>query len=75
MPIYEYECIKCGHKFEFLVRSSSEDISCSRCQKQDLKRLISSFAFNSKDASGNISSSSSSGCSSCASPHCSTCSG
>ncbi|MBU0503543.1 MAG: zinc ribbon domain-containing protein [Candidatus Omnitrophota bacterium] len=74
MPIYEYVCNKCKARFEYFLRSSSEDIACLKCAKKDIRRLISAFAFNSKDSKGNITSSSS-GCSGCSSNNCSNCSG
>jgi putative FmdB family regulatory protein len=51
MPIYEYECGTCGQRFEQFVRPStpSTDIRvCSACQSQNLVRLSSLFAVNSK---------------------------
>lgn len=74
MPVYEYICLKCNLKFDFLVRSTGEVILCPKCAGKDLKKLVSSFAFNSKDASGNITSSSS-GCGSCSSHNCASCAG
>ncbi|MFH1397654.1 MAG: zinc ribbon domain-containing protein [Candidatus Omnitrophota bacterium] len=74
MPIYEYECNKCNAKFEYLIRSSSEEVVCLKCGKKDLRRLVSAFAFNSKDSKSNVTSSSS-GCVGCSSNNCSTCSG
>jgi putative FmdB family regulatory protein len=73
MPIYEFECKKCRSRFDYLVRASQDGISCPKCKSKNLRRLISSFAFNSKDSQGNITASSS-GCSGCLRPHCSTCS-
>ncbi|MDD4939323.1 MAG: zinc ribbon domain-containing protein [Candidatus Omnitrophica bacterium] len=73
MPIYEYNCLKCNLRFEYLVRSSSREIACPHCQSGQLKRLVSAFAFSSKDKQGNVASSSS-GCGSCSSHNCSTCS-
>ena len=49
MPIYEYECVKCGHRFEYLVLPSSPEAECPRCQKRDLKRLISLCAVSSEN--------------------------
>lgn len=31
MPIFEYECQKCGKKFEELVRSHEEEVRCPKC--------------------------------------------
>ena len=43
MPIYEYECRGCKHRFEALVRGS--DIpACPSCQSNELERLLSMFA-------------------------------
>ncbi|MBN1913347.1 MAG: zinc ribbon domain-containing protein [Candidatus Omnitrophica bacterium] len=74
MPIYEFDCNKCGLKFDYLMRSAFEKVACPKCQSRDLKRLISAFAFSSRDAKGNITSSSSN-CSGCTSHNCSSCSG
>jgi putative FmdB family regulatory protein len=43
MPIYEYACRTCDHRFETLVRSH-ETPSCPRCHGADLERALSSFA-------------------------------
>ncbi len=45
MPIYEYQCNKCGQRFE--VRQSmgadSSGLNCPECSSRDLRRLFSSF--------------------------------
>jgi len=48
MPIYEYECRECGHRFEYLVLPSSPAAECPSCRKQDLKQLISLSAMSSE---------------------------
>ena len=52
MPIYEYECQACAHRFERFVRPSSrpveEILACPSCHSHDLQRLLSSFAVNSE---------------------------
>jgi putative FmdB family regulatory protein len=50
MPLYEYECRQCGHRFEALVRAS-ETPACPACQSADLERAISSFAVSSAERS------------------------
>jgi putative FmdB family regulatory protein len=39
MPLYDYECKKCGNEFEALVRSGHTP-SCSSCGSEDLERLL-----------------------------------
>ena len=46
MPIYEYECRACGHRFEALVRPPAE-AECPACHGTDLEKLISMFAVDS----------------------------
>jgi putative FmdB family regulatory protein len=73
MPIYEFECKRCKEKFELLVRSGATPLECPQCSGKDLKRLMSAFAFTSKDGSGAATAASSSGCSGCAGGDCSHC--
>jgi putative FmdB family regulatory protein len=46
MPIYEYECRSCKHRFEALVRIG-EVPPCPSCQGADLERVLSLFAVDS----------------------------
>lgn len=48
MPIYEYECRHCGHRFEYLVLPTSPAASCPSCHKKSLKQLISMFQASSE---------------------------
>lgn len=48
MPIYEYECRQCGHRFDYLVRSSSPAAECPACHANDLTQLISLVAMSSE---------------------------
>jgi len=44
MPTYEYECEKCGHKFEYFQSMSSERLKvCPEC-KGKVRRLIGTGA-------------------------------
>ena len=45
MPIYEYECRDCSHRFEAIVRQN-ESPACPSCQSLNLERLISLFAVD-----------------------------
>jgi len=48
MPIYEYECRGCGHRFEYLQRSNSPAAECPACHKLELKQMISLSAMSSE---------------------------
>ena len=45
VPIYEFECRSCGHRFEELVGShaglETDDVRCPECAKADVERLVS----------------------------------
>lgn len=43
MPIYEYQCEKCGGNFEALVRGG-ESPECPSCGAKELKKLLSAPA-------------------------------
>lgn len=44
MPLYEYECRKCGNHFEHLVYGDAAEIVCRGCGSADIVRLLSTFA-------------------------------
>lgn len=49
MPIYEYQCQSCGHKFEKIQKISDDPLKdCPSCEKSELKKLISAAAFRLK---------------------------
>jgi putative FmdB family regulatory protein len=48
MPLYEFECRPCGHRFESLVRDSSTP-SCPACGGHSVERLLSTFAVSSEN--------------------------
>lgn len=49
MPIYEYRCQDCGHKFEAMQRFSDAPITeCPSCHAQQVKKLISNTSFQLK---------------------------
>lgn len=49
MPIYEYLCKQCGHRFEYLLLSTSSAAECPSCHKQDLTQLVSLCAMSSEN--------------------------
>ncbi|MCD0463571.1 FmdB family zinc ribbon protein [Roseiconus lacunae] len=44
MPLYEYDCSKCNHQVEVLVRNSEEKPECPECGGHELVRLMSATA-------------------------------
>ena len=48
MPVYEYECRDCGHRFEYLLLHSSPAAACPACRKEDLEQLISLSSVSSE---------------------------
>ncbi|MDO8795040.1 MAG: zinc ribbon domain-containing protein [Vicinamibacterales bacterium] len=49
MPLYEYVCQTCAHRFELLVRGSDTP-ACPTCQGQALERQLSVFAAHTAGA-------------------------
>ena len=45
VPIYEFECRSCGHRFEELVGShvgvDVDEVRCPECGKPEVERLVS----------------------------------
>ena len=53
MPIYEYECRKCGHIFDALQKASDGALrNCPECGKAALQKLVSAPAFQVKGKDG-----------------------
>jgi putative FmdB family regulatory protein len=46
MPLYEYQCRKCAHEFEVLVRPGDPAPTCSSCGGEDLEKLLSHTAVS-----------------------------
>ncbi len=46
MPLYEYYCSDCKSRFELLLFSHNhaDDIVCTKCRGENVRRLISLFA-------------------------------
>jgi putative FmdB family regulatory protein len=45
MPIYEYQCVHCGQKFEVrqAIGEDGSSLNCPKCHAGEPKRLLSSF--------------------------------
>lgn len=54
MPIYEFKCAECGHRFSLLLpmSQSSAERECPQCQAPAARRLISSFAALASSGAG-----------------------
>ena len=48
MPIFEYQCVRCGHQFEFLIVPTSPKPACPNCRSRKLKQQLSLFAVSSE---------------------------
>jgi putative FmdB family regulatory protein len=44
MPIFEYSCRKCNHRFETVVLSTGEKIACPKCRSDALEKQLSVFS-------------------------------
>jgi putative FmdB family regulatory protein len=66
MPLFEYECRGCGHRFEHLTRGDRTP-SCPSCESVDLQKLLSVFAVSASGPAG-PSRESFGGCGTCGDP-------
>ncbi|MDI6631734.1 MAG: zinc ribbon domain-containing protein [Bacillota bacterium] len=69
MPIYEFRCKACHHRFERLcpVGESGENLSCPACNTPNPERLLSSFATRGVEGGKGAS------CTTCKASNCSSC--
>ena len=44
MPIYEYACQSCDHRFEELVSSYGTLVACPQCTSGEVEKLLSTFS-------------------------------
>ena len=49
MPLFDFQCRKCGHEFEALVRPTHSPPSCPECGGNDLEKQLPTFAVNTAD--------------------------
>jgi len=75
MPIYEYQCKKCGEEFECIV-FGNEKPGCPSCQSKNICKNMSACGFISRGSSGQTTSRSAgaSGCGGCSASSCAGCS-
>jgi putative FmdB family regulatory protein len=67
MPLFEYRCESCGHKFEHLARAGVVP-ACPKCQGEKLEKQLSVFAVNVPASSGGARVPADSPCASCGVP-------
>jgi len=46
MPVYEYQCGKCEERFEKLVRSPKQRVTCAKCGSRKVSKKYSVFGLN-----------------------------
>ena len=46
MPLFDYICPKCKHKFETLVRNKDEKVECPKCKHAETERQLATPAFS-----------------------------
>ncbi|MGB4503367.1 MAG: zinc ribbon domain-containing protein [Syntrophaceticus sp.] len=47
MPMYEYQCQKCGKKFSVIVNWLKRNkVDCPQCGSEKVKQMPSTFAVN-----------------------------
>ena len=53
MPLYEYHCTDCDHRFEILQRigDGPDDLHCPSCDEPQLEKLFSTFAASTSSSS------------------------
>lgn len=55
MPLYEYKCKKCGHKFEALVSMERRDeVKCEKCDSPVQRVYEGPCAFGAGCSSGRL---------------------
>ena len=53
MPLFEFQCRTCGHRFETLQFSTNRTLPlCPACDGQDLEKLYSTFGVSSGSSGG-----------------------
>ena len=54
MPLYEYQCRRCGKVFEMLrrIQDTDNDLECPNCHSHKVERQLSTFAAGGCGMSG-----------------------
>jgi putative FmdB family regulatory protein len=53
MPLFEFECLECGAKFEKLVRTAGADseVTCTKCGGRRVEEKFSTFSSSARGSS------------------------
>ena len=75
MPLYEYECEKCGRRTEVrqTVGADGSEVACPSCGTVGLRRVFSAFFCAGADGSALPGGGGGSSCSTCTSGNCASC--
>jgi len=70
MPLYEYQCTQCGHRFEVLQRmgEGGDGLSCPSCQAPRPEKKFSTFAASAGPGSASAAASAGTGAACCRGP-------
>lgn len=46
MPVFEYQCERCGRLFDIFMqrREDAAEVACPSCGEKDVRRMLSTFA-------------------------------
>ena len=69
MPVFEFECVSCGDRFERLVFSATSTVSCPDCGSTELEKLPSTFGMSGVERQ----TANTAACASCSAGSCSSC--
>lgn len=53
MPIYEFECPKCGARFEEIVAAGTKSAPCAECGAEGAERRLSMFGVTTRQLTPN----------------------
>jgi len=67
MPLFEFACRSCGHRFEFLTRAGQTP-ACPSCAGAELEKQLSVFAVGAASPSATAAASTDGGCGMCGDP-------
>ncbi|HEY6307877.1 MAG TPA: zinc ribbon domain-containing protein [Candidatus Angelobacter sp.] len=68
MPIFEYVCQKCEHRFEAIVLGSKSP-KCPKCESKSLNQQLSRFAVGGERSSGSSAADAAGACGTCGDPN------